>query len=107
MMQSTVALTCVILLRFASASSTADAQGGPGTSSTPAPTQVLVLVPYEEPETKDPHAAGVTQSLSLNLQQQGIPVKSIAPIDHLSAVASAAQLCRDNGAGGLLIAEGR
>ncbi|HMD01473.1 MAG TPA: hypothetical protein VKG44_00785, partial [Candidatus Baltobacteraceae bacterium] len=64
-------------------------------------------MPFEEPGTKDPHATGITQSLSGDLQQQGFTVKAIPPTDHLQAVAAAADLCRDNGAAGLLVAEGR
>jgi hypothetical protein len=67
----------------------------------------VVLVPYGEPGTKDPHAAQITDTLAAALQKAGAPVKIVAPIDHLDAVANAAQICRDNGATSLLIPEGR
>ncbi len=76
--------------------------------SPPAASAVLfVLVPYGEPGTKDPHADGETQALEADLKVAGIASKTIAPVDHLRAVAGALDLCRQNAAAGLLIAEGR
>jgi len=66
-----------------------------------------VLIPYGEPGTKDPHAAQITDTLAAALQKAGAPVKVVAPVDHLDAVANAAEICRDNGATSLLIPEGR
>ncbi len=88
----------------------AQAQGEtPAPAATPAPVaaRIFVLVPYEEPGSKDPHAPGLTQTLEIDLQAKGIATKTSAPIAHLDAVSGAAQLCADNGATGLLIAEGR
>lgn len=78
-------------------------------SAAPAPAspQVLVLVPYGEPDNKDPHATGETQALQADLSAGGITTKTIDPIDHLRAVAGASGICRDNAASGLLVAEGR
>lgn len=79
----------------------------PAQSSPPASPVLLVLVPYGEPGTKDPHADGETQALEADLKAAGIPSKTIAPLDHLRAVAGAFDLCQQNAAAGLLIAEGR
>jgi hypothetical protein len=68
---------------------------------------VFVLVPYGEPGTKDPHADGETEALEADLKAAGIATAMVAPIDHLRAVAGAVDLCRQNAAAGLLIAEGR
>jgi hypothetical protein len=76
------------------------------TTFSPATTRVMV-VPYEEPGSKDPHAAAITQTLVADLQKQGMSAKAGAPMNHLEAVASAAQLCRDNAVTALLIPEGR
>jgi hypothetical protein len=67
----------------------------------------LVLVPYEEPDTTDPHAIAITQTLEADLAAAGIVVKRIAPVDHLEAVSDAAKICADNGASGILVPEGR
>lgn len=67
----------------------------------------LVLLPYEEPGTTDPHATAITQVLTADLAAAGIPVTSVAPVDHLDAVAGAAKICADNAATGILIPEGR
>ena len=67
----------------------------------------LVLLPYEEPGTTDPHAAAVTQALLHGFAQAGMPVKSVAPVDHLQALANARKLCADNGVRGVLVAAGR
>jgi hypothetical protein len=79
---------------------------GPGRAQTAA-TKTFILVPYEEPAGKDPHAREITQTLAAELQKQGLAVKVIEPVDHLDAVHNAPQLCRDNGANAILIPEGR
>ncbi len=75
----------------------APAAGAPG----------LVLVPYEEPGSTDPHAAAISQTLAADLAAAGVAVKTVAPMDHLDAVANAAKMCADNAATGILIPEGR
>jgi hypothetical protein len=67
----------------------------------------FVLVPYAEPQSSDPFAAGVSDDLTKGLTAQGVPFKTIDPIYHLEAVATAAKLCADNDARGLLVPEGR
>ena len=67
----------------------------------------LVLVPYEEPGSTDPHATAITQTLAADLAAAGVVASSVAPVDHLDAVANAAKICADNGASGILIPEGR
>jgi hypothetical protein len=80
----------------------------PSASAAPAATGPLyLLVPYGEPGNKDQHAAGVSQSLETDLRNAGVNVKTLLLFDHLVAVDTAAQLCAENGAVGLLIAEGR
>jgi hypothetical protein len=76
-------------------------------ATAPASALLFVLVPYGEPGNKDPHADGETQTLADDLKAAGIASKTIAPVDHLRAVAGALDLCRQNAAAGLLIAEGR
>jgi len=71
------------------------------------PAQVLVLVPFEQPGGSDPHAVAITQLLTAGLGNAGLVIKSVAPMDHLDGVANAANLCKDNGATGILAPEGR
>jgi hypothetical protein len=75
--------------------------------SSPPPAKPLVLVPYESPGSTDPHAATITKTLAAALTAAGMSVTTVAPVDHLDAVADAAKLCADNGAAGLLVPEGR
>ncbi|MBV8150746.1 MAG: hypothetical protein JOY59_04250 [Candidatus Eremiobacteraeota bacterium] len=96
---SIAALTAALAL--APAASLAD------TAAAAASAQPLVLVPYEEPGSKDPHAATISQTLQEQFGAAGLTVKAIAPIDHLSAVASAAKICADNNVTGILIPEAR
>ena len=73
----------------------------------PASTPIFVLVPYGEPNNKDPHSDGMTSALQADLTAAHITYTTIPPIDHLQAISQAAQLCAQNKATGLLIAEGR
>ena len=67
----------------------------------------LVLVPYQEPGSTDPHALAISQELSADLTTAGVATTTIAPTDRIDAVANAAKICADNHASGLLVAEGR
>jgi len=69
--------------------------------------QTFVLVPYEMPGSKDPHAVANTKDLSDDLAAAGLSIAEIAPTEHLNAVAEASKLCADNNAVGLLIPDGR
>jgi len=71
------------------------------------PPPSLVLLPYEEPETTDPHAAAVTEALVRGFAQAGMPVRRVAPVDHLQALSNARKVCADNGVRGILVAAGR
>ncbi|MHB8462932.1 MAG: hypothetical protein ACYDA1_09815, partial [Vulcanimicrobiaceae bacterium] len=70
-------------------------------------TSPLLLVPFEEPGSTDPHAKAITTALTTDLSAAGISTVTIAPVDHLDAVADASQLCAQNHASGLLVPEGR
>ncbi len=76
-------------------------------SPTASSTVHLLLIPYEAPESKDPHGIADTKELSSDLTAAGIAVIEVAPMPHLQAVAQASKLCADNGAAGLLIPDGR
>jgi hypothetical protein len=83
----------------------------PSSAPQPSPPAVagpkFVLLPYEWPGSTDPHAADVTKALSADLAAANLNVTTVAPVDHLDAVANAAKLCADNGATGILVPEGR
>lgn len=79
----------------------------PAAPAAPASGAKLVLLPYESPGSTDPHAAAITQTLSADLAAAGVAVATVAPVDHLEAVASAAKICTDNNATGILVPEGR
>ena len=72
-----------------------------------APATPLVLVPYQEPGSTDPHALAISQALSADLTAAGVTTTTIAATDRIDAVANAAKICADNHASGLLVAEGR
>jgi hypothetical protein len=93
---------CALALAGAATNARAAAQT-PGAGPPPS----LVLLPYEEPGTTDPHAAAVTQALVRGFAQAGMPVKAVAPVDHLQALANARKVCADNGVRGILVAAGR
>ncbi|HTZ55438.1 MAG TPA: hypothetical protein VMB20_10290 [Candidatus Acidoferrum sp.] len=76
-------------------------------AQTTTPMGKLVLIPYQEPGSDDPHAAAVTQVLSDDLTAAGVTFATAAPTAHLEAVANAAKLCADNNATALLIPDGR
>lgn len=67
----------------------------------------LVLLPYGEPGSTDPRAADISFTLAEDLKNAGMAVVRVPVVDHLEAVANAAKICADNGATGILIAEGR
>jgi len=69
--------------------------------------KTLVLIPYQEPTDTDPYGPKVTAMLVTALTAAGIKPIGVPPVDHLDAVANAAQICSENGAQGLLIPEGR
>lgn len=94
-----VALTSAAVAQTPAPASPAAASG--------APAATYVLVPYEAPESKDPHASTNTKDLSADLTAAGINAVAIAPMQHLQAVAQAAKLCADNHANGILIPDGR
>jgi len=77
----------------------------PAVGAEPAP--AFVLIPYEDPTGTDPHAKQITETLAAALTAAGITVKSVAPMNPLDAVASAAQLCARNDAAGLFVVAGR
>jgi hypothetical protein len=95
-------VACVLALACAATSAYAVAQ-----TPVPGPALSLVLLPYEEPGTTDPHAAAVTQALLRGSAHAGLPMKTVAPVDHLQALANARKLCADNGVRGILVAAGR
>jgi hypothetical protein len=92
---------------LASAGAAANVSAAAQTPGAGAPPPALVLLPYEEPGTTDPHAAKVTQALADGFAQAGMPVKTVAPVDHLQALANARKVCAENGARGILVAAGR
>ncbi len=94
----------VTLALSLAAMAAASAQNAPAAA---AARPALVLLPYEEPGSGDPHAAAITQDLSAEFAQNAIPVKLVSAADHVDAVANARALCESNAAAGLLIAEGR
>jgi hypothetical protein len=77
------------------------------TAAPPVAQKPLVLIPYESPGSTDPHAAAISETLKTELAAAGVAVTSVAPVDHLEAVANAAKICTDNGASGILVPEGR
>ncbi|HEY0614770.1 MAG TPA: hypothetical protein VGC96_09025 [Candidatus Elarobacter sp.] len=79
----------------------------PPAPAAPAGSAKLVLLPYESPGSTDPHATAITQTLVADLATAGIAVTTLAPVDHLDAVANAAKICADNNATGILVPEGR
>jgi hypothetical protein len=95
-------LACATALAVISAWAGASAQ-----SPSAATSSTLILLPYQEPGSNDPHAGRVTETLEYWLKDAGIAFKTVAPADHLQALANARALCAANGAGGLLIPEGR
>ncbi|HTA39800.1 MAG TPA: hypothetical protein VK760_12025, partial [Candidatus Acidoferrales bacterium] len=66
-----------------------------------------VLIPYDQPNGKDPHAEVVMNDLTHNFAAAGVTVVAAKPADHVQAVANAASLCAEYHANGLLVAEGR
>jgi hypothetical protein len=99
------AFACALVLAGLSAPVPVLAQT-PAPPATAAPPK-LVLLPYESPGSTDPHAVAITQALAADLAAAGVAVTSVAPVDHLDAVANAAKICADNGASGILVPEGR
>src|ERR1700682_3276789 len=105
MMHSWVA-ACAVALVAGSAPALAQTPPAPPVPApTPAPASTpaagvkpLVLIPYEEPGSTDPHAAAITAKLAIDLPAAGVAVTSVAPVDHLDAVANAAKICADNAA---------
>ena len=107
-MFKTLSCALVVLLGALSLATSAAAQGTPAPQATAAASKsVLVLIPYQEPGSTDPHAVAISKTLETALTTAGVVVKSLAPIDRLSAVANAAAICTANDASGLLIPEGR
>ena len=105
--QKTFAFACALALAGSIAPLAALAQ-------TPAPSVMpaaggpkLVLLPYEAPGSTDPHAKAITENLAADLAAAGLAVTTVAPVDHIDAVASAAKICADNGVTGMLVPEGR
>jgi hypothetical protein len=114
--RKTFVFGCALVLASLGTSAAALAQTPavtPGPAATPAAAPAaagaakLVLLPYEEPGSTDPHAIAISQGLAAALTAAGVAATSIAPADHLDAVANAAKICADNGATGILIPEGR
>jgi hypothetical protein len=75
-------------------------------SGAPAAGKTFAVIPFEQPNDKDPYSPGVTASLKSLLAQQGLNPPFADPMDHLDAVASAGALCGRYGVNGLLIPEG-
>ena len=98
----THAILTMLLVAMICAGKSAAAQ-----PTTPPSGTQFVLVPFEEPGSRDPHAAGITQALISDLAQAGFATAVIAPIEHVAAVADARDLCKANNASALLIPEGR
>jgi len=79
-----------------------------GASAQTAPaSKPLVLLPYESPGSTDPHATLITKVLTESLGTANVAVTVVPAIDHIDAVASAAKICADNNASGILVPEGR
>ncbi len=102
--QKALASACALVLVFFAMPVAVFAQAP--APAAPAPAK-LVLLPYETPGSTDPHAVAISQALAAALTAAGVGVTSIAPVDHLEAVANAAKICTDNAATGLLVPEGR
>jgi hypothetical protein len=103
---------CAVALAVGIAPALAQTPTAPATPAASPPAQLapaipLVLVPYEEPGSTDPHALAISEKLLADLPAAGVNVKGVAAVDHLDAVANAAKVCADNGASGILIPEGR
>ena len=67
----------------------------------------LVVIPYQEPADTAALGSQVTAMLLSDLTTARIKTVSVAPVDHVHAVANAAQICSENDAAGILIPEGR
>lgn len=79
-------------------------------AQTPAPSPVpgaYALIPYQEPQDDDPHAAAVTVALAADLAASGVTVTTVDPVEHLDAVRNAAQICASHHATALLVPDGR
>ncbi|TAM76263.1 hypothetical protein EPN44_05980 [bacterium] len=102
-------LTSAFLLLLAgfSSSTAALAQTASPSPTPTAAAKTLVLIPYQEPGSTDPHALAISQALSAELAAAGVSVTSVAPIGHLDAVANASIICAENKASALLVPEGR
>jgi hypothetical protein len=101
---------CALALAILTMPAATVAQTPAPSAQTPAPAAAakpLVLLPYEEPGSTDPHAVAISETLAAGLGAAGVAVKSVTPVDHLEAVANAAKICADNGATGILVPEGR
>jgi hypothetical protein len=77
------------------------------TPAVPSAAKTFVLVPYDQPDGKDPHAEPVMSDLDRDFKGVNVSVVTAAPIDHLEAVAHAGALCAQYHADGLLVPEGR
>ncbi|HEX3549891.1 MAG TPA: hypothetical protein VHT53_05915 [Candidatus Elarobacter sp.] len=84
------------------------AVAAPETPAAPAAAPAnYVLLPFEQPALADPRAADMTHSLLDRLQQHKIDVKAATPMNHLAAIASAPQLCAQNGVQGIIVPDVR
>jgi hypothetical protein len=102
------AIDGLVLSRSSSAVSSAPARTpaastAPAASATAAPISTLVLAPIEEPGIGDPHGADMTNSLLLQLQKRNFTVSLIKPVDHDTIPATAATLCQQHAAQGILV----
>ena len=101
-------LAAVLLAVSFSIPAFASAQTAPLPSPAPKPAATgLLLVPFQEPGSTDPHAAAVTTDIASALAASGIKAVVGTPMNHLRAVADAAQLCSTNQTVGILIPDGR
>ena len=101
-------MTALKAVAFACVLACGGGWSGAASAQTPSPSApALVLLPYEEPGSTDPHAVIVTHALEDAFALVGMPVKSVAPVDHLQALSNPGKLCEQNGATGILVAQGR
>ncbi|HTW83691.1 MAG TPA: hypothetical protein VMD91_06480 [Candidatus Sulfotelmatobacter sp.] len=89
---------------FAGATVVSAPPAAPRQPGAPIPPGAKYLVlPFAQPTIADPHVNDVTHSFILQLQKRNLNVVLGAPIDHLTAIATAPQLCAAAGAQGIIV----
>ena len=66
-------------------------------------TPVYALVPMEQPGIADPTAPSMTQPIATTMTARNLAFKTLAPVDHLTAIASAANWCTADAATAIVV----